>query len=335
MHSHGFGIRAASTLTLAAFMSQSLPVYAQAAGLSEQLYRQGQELMKENKIHDACAKFAAAYRADNTAVGALLATAACHEKEGKRAAAWGEYTAVASLAQRNGETDRAGYANDRAKALEPQLHHVVLATSFNIATAPEGFSVVLDGTTIDNGALNSQIPIDAGDHTLQVSAPGKTNFDKKFHTNDDTNTDTVAIPALADAPKNQQQTIIVKNEETSHINKTKLGFGIMFGVIGLAGVGAAIGLGLDASSLDTRSKTKDASGNLPSNADQLHSTAVTVQDGAIACGIVGGVALVTGAVFLILSPEKSQAAPPPTTAKVHVLPIIGPRMNGVGLGGTF
>ncbi|MGH7330075.1 MAG: hypothetical protein ACREJX_17150, partial [Polyangiaceae bacterium] len=226
---------------------------------------------------------------------------------------------------------RQAYANDRAKALEPKLHHVVLATAFDIATAPEGFSVVLDGPTIDTGALNSQIPVDSGDHDLQISAPGKTPVDKKFKTAEDTNTDTVTIAALADAPKNQQQTIIVKNEEHTHLNKTKLALGIIFGVVGVGGVGAAIGLGLDTSSLNEKAQTsKD-----PTFSSNTRDTALLTQDGAIACGIVGGLSLIAGVFFLVTSPETTPAAPPPTAAHVQFLPIVGPHMNGMGLGGSF
>ena len=78
-----------STLTLAAVMAAQIPAYAQGAGVSEQLYRQGQDLMKAGNVHEACAKFDASYRADTTAVGSLTALAACHEKEGKIASAWG------------------------------------------------------------------------------------------------------------------------------------------------------------------------------------------------------------------------------------------------------
>ncbi|MEO8796423.1 MAG: hypothetical protein ABI551_00935 [Polyangiaceae bacterium] len=89
-------------MTLAAMTSVQVPAFAQGAGVSEQLYRQGQELMKSGNVHEACAKFDASYRADTTAVGSLTALAACHEREGKTASAWGEYTTVASIAQRNG-----------------------------------------------------------------------------------------------------------------------------------------------------------------------------------------------------------------------------------------
>lgn len=341
--------RLTSVMTLAAFVSASLPsvVHAQGVGVSEQLYRQGQELMKDGKVHEACAKFAASYRADSTAVGSLLATAACHEKEGKVAAAWGEYSAVAVIAQRNGEADRQAYANDHAKALEPRLHHVTLTPQFSTSSTPDGMSIQLDGTAIDVGALNTPIPIDSGDHALSVTAPGKKPWTKQFKTVDNAQTDVLQIPALVDQPKEASggtQTIIVHDETTSHWNKTRLGFGIMFGVLALGGIGTAVGLGLDASSLDSRSHANPQ----PANATQLHDTAKTVQIGAIASGIFGGLCAVGSAIFFITAPESHQAAPPPqvdkpaaknvlrpSTAKVEVTPILGPQMNGVGIGGTF
>ncbi|MEO8875512.1 MAG: hypothetical protein ABI461_07995, partial [Polyangiaceae bacterium] len=203
-----------SVLTLAAFTGASLPAMAQGVGASEQLYREGGELMKAGKVHEACGKFAASYRADNTAVGSLLATAACHEKEGKVAAAWGEYSAVAVIAHREGQTDRETYAAEHAKALEPKLHHVIVAPSFDVATAPEGFTVVLDGQPFDSGALGSQIPIDSGDHTLSVSATGKKPWSTKFTTAADTKTDTVTVPALVDQPKDAPTVIYQKDTET-------------------------------------------------------------------------------------------------------------------------
>jgi len=368
----GIWVRLTSAVTLAAFMGASLPALAQGVGASEQLYREGGELMKAGKVHEACGKFAASYRADNTAVGSLLATAACHEKEGKTAAAWGEYSAVAVIARRDGQTDREQYAVDHAKAIESKLHHVIIAPSFDVTTPPDGFAVQLDGAPFDAGALNSQIPIDSGVHTLTVSATGKTSWTTKFTTAADTKTDTIAVPALVDAPKTQAQTIVIQDNTTTHLNKTKLAFGIIFGVVGVGGVGAAIGLGLHASSLNQASITASNEATASSNgsatnpadncpgasatntvtcvnstnhtnyAKQNHDAASTSQTIAIAAGIVGGLSLVAGVFFLVTSPETKNSSPPPDVDKpatafsqVRVLPILGPQMNGLGLSGSF
>ena len=362
--SRGIFVRMSSAVTLAAFMSASLPAMAQGVGASEQLYREGGELMKAGKVHEACGKFAASYRADNTAVGSLLATAACHEKEGKVAAAWGEYSAVAVIAQRDGQSDRQAYAADHAKALEPKLHHVVIQPAFDVATAPEGFAVLLDGAPFDSGALGSQIPIDSGDHTLSATAAGKKPWSTKFTTAADTKTDTISIPALVDQPKDAP-TVVYQNDTETHLNKTKLALGIIFGVVGVGGVGTAIGLGLHASSLNSASVTattqsNDCAKNPPQGvcqgfsasaatdavkthhdfATQNHDAASTSQTIAIVSGIVGGLSLVAGVFFLVTSPESHSTAPPPTVDKaafsnIKVLPLVGPQMNGLGMTGSF
>lgn len=368
----GFGGRLTSGVTLAIFLSASVPAFAQA-GVSEQLYREGGELMKAGKTHEACAKFAASYRADNTAVGSLLATAACHEKEGKNAAAWGEYGAVAAIAARDGQADRQQYATDHAKALEPKLHHVILAPAFDAANPPAGLVVHLDGDAFDPGAFNSQIPVDAGDHTLDVSATGKKLWSTMFTAANDTKTDTIAIPALVDAPKEQPRTIIIKDESGTHFNKTKLALGIIFGAVGLGGVGTAVGLGLNASSLNSKavdagnaatacgfngatitSQCQDDNKKQLTGADaqnaanghhaydlQAHSAAETSQTIAIVSGIVGGLSLIAGVFFIVTSPEKTNVAPPPdvdkpaTVSNVKVTPMVGPQFNGLGLSGSF
>ncbi len=337
----GLGGRVTSGVTLAIFLSASAPAFAQA-GASEQLYREGGELMKQGKTHEACAKFAASYRADNTAVGSLLATAACHEKEGKVAAAWGEYEAVAAIAARDGQADRQQYASDHAKALEPKLHHVILAPAFDTTNPPPGFAVQLDGASFDPGGFNSKIPIDTGDHTLDVTATGKKPWSSKFKTADNTQTDTVQIPALVDAPKDQPQTIIIKDESTTHLNKTKLALGIVFGTVGVGGIVTAVALGLNASSLNQRS-INDQNDNPPLTSDAVnsHNAAETSQDIAIAAGIVGGLSLIAGVFFLVTSPETKVATPPPVIDKpaainnVKIAPMVGPRFNGFGLSGSF
>ncbi len=336
------GVRVTSGVTLAVFLSASVPAFAQA-GVSEQLYHDGGELMKAGKTHEACAKFAASYRADNTAVGSLLATAACHEKEGKVAAAWGEYGAVAAIAARDGQADRQQYATDHAKALEPKLHHVIVQPSFDAASPPDGLAVQLDGTPFDVGALNSQIPIDSGDHTLSVSATGKKPASAKFTTADDTKTDTIALPALVDAPKNQGQTIIIKDETGTHWNKTKLALGIIFGTVGVGGVVTAVALGLNASSLNQRSIDDLPNGAHPNPGDVTpsHNAAETSQTIAIVSGIVGGLSLVAGVFFIVTAPETKTATPPPTVDKaatlsnIKVNPVVGPHFNGFGLSGSF
>src|SRR5215471_19286696 len=104
---------------LAIVMGVGLPAVAVAAepppegnaAIAEALFRHGRELLDAGKVSEACEKFAASQRAD-PALGTLLNLAACHEREGRTATAWSEFTDA--YAQATGAHDkRASYAQTR------------------------------------------------------------------------------------------------------------------------------------------------------------------------------------------------------------------------------
>src|SRR5262249_6041948 len=71
-------------LLLAAGTAHAQPAGAQA----ETLFRQGKDLMAKGKIAEACAAFDASQKLEPT-ISALLNLAACREKNGQLATAWG------------------------------------------------------------------------------------------------------------------------------------------------------------------------------------------------------------------------------------------------------
>ncbi|MEO8796422.1 MAG: hypothetical protein ABI551_00930 [Polyangiaceae bacterium] len=248
---------------------------------------------------------------------------------------------------------------------------MILKPGFDPATAPAGMTIVLDGLSFTLGALNSPVPIDPGEHALSVTAPEKKAFEKKFTSAAGTGTDTIEIPALEDAPKAAPSPIYSTPEDHSvHWNKTKLTVGIILGVVGLGGVGTAVGLGLNASSLNQKSITlrgqadncttsstpcPDDNGNNITDpatrakaaeshrqfSTQNHDAASTSQTIAIVSGIAGGLCLIGGAFFIITAPESKKATPPadlehPTKlSNLQLTPVVGPQYNGLGLSGSF
>lgn len=140
------------------------------AAVAEALYRQARDLMAAGKYDEACPKFAESQRLD-PATGTLLNLAACHEKQGKLATAWLEYSDAQMAARRDAREDRVEYARARAQELEPRLSRLTLALAPG-ADDP-ALDIELDGASVGRAAVGAATPVDPGRHTVRVSAPRK------------------------------------------------------------------------------------------------------------------------------------------------------------------
>ncbi|HVJ21537.1 MAG TPA: hypothetical protein VM686_39270 [Polyangiaceae bacterium] len=154
--------------------------------LAEAFFQDGRRLFDEGKVAEACAKFGESQRIA-PAVGTLLNLAVCHEKQGLLATAWAEFTTVS--AQASGE--RKAFAQERVRAIEPLVPKVVVSAE---EVAP-GMQIKLDATSMSEGALGSSIPVDPGEHSVEVSAPDRKPWSRKFQVSAG-KTETLVIPRL-------------------------------------------------------------------------------------------------------------------------------------------
>jgi hypothetical protein len=189
------------TLILAALALSFAPRGARAQNTdpvaSEALFQEGSRLLDAADYARACPKLAESYRLD-PGTGTLLKIALCHERDRKLASAWTELTEALGRAQREADSEREQYAREQLKRLEPRLSSLVIEVPPDAARIP-GLEIRRDAVVLGNSTWNTRIPIDGGEHRIEVSAPGKEPFAQTLAIADEGQAAHVIVPALRDA----------------------------------------------------------------------------------------------------------------------------------------
>ncbi len=268
--------------TLVAALIAPRGAHAQSSSaLAEKLFLEGQKLMEAGDPA-ACAKFADSERLD-PAVGTLINLALCHEKQGKNATAWSEFTDAAAQAQKLAQHDREGFARAHATALEKKLQKMII----EVARPAPGMEVTLDGAPLPVTVLGTEIPLDPGDHELVVSAPGKKPWRQAKVSLGPSAVVTRVAVTLEDAAPAPAPTVGAPSaapplappaggsgDESNGAGKRTAGF--LVGAVGLAGIAVGgVMLGL-ASSLSSRSDSEIAQGQVTTGTND-HNAAVSDQ----------------------------------------------------------
>jgi hypothetical protein len=275
------------------------PVVAQASTdrvLAEALFREGRELMEQGKTSEACAKFGESYRLDR-ALGTLLNLALCHEREGKTATAWVEFSDAASDAARAGD-DRETFARKHLSSLVAALSRLRVAVA-PASNALAGLDLRLDGHTIGRAAWSSPLPIDPGDHDLIATADGKKPWKTTFTIAKGPGVTVVDVPVLEDLPN-------APSAPDRDLGRSQRLAGIGLGAAGV--VGLVIGTGFGWAALSAKSD-RDAS----CAADGCTAAGLAADDRArdralvSTVSFVAGGALATAGLVLYLTAPKAAA----------------------------
>ncbi len=162
------------------------------------LFDEAERMLEAGRIDEACQKFGESHRLDPQ-LGALLHYADCEERTGRLATAYAAFRDAAELASSRSDA-RAPLARSRAETLEPRLVRVVFELAD--ASVPE-LSVALDGTRLAEAALGTALPVDPGEHRIQVSAPGYHSWSNTLNLHAEGHTERVVVPSLVPtAPPN-------------------------------------------------------------------------------------------------------------------------------------
>ena len=298
-------------------VSSLAPAQVSDPVVAEALFRDGRALFEAGRISEACRKFAESQRIDPR-LGTLLNLASCHKDEAKFASAWEEYSEAVRMARRGNQKDREELALGEIRLLEAVLTRLVITA----AGAVPGQEVTLDGLAVRQETLGTPIPINPGEHKVEVKAPGYQPLTLPVVAEKSRGNVTLEIPALKPigkepAASKQAEPAAPPTVASSSLLTMRTGSYIALGV-GAVGVGAGVVFGLR-----TLSKRDEAASRCPGGPTQCDAEGKSLGDEAkqsatfSTIGVGVGVAGVATGVTLYLLSRRS----PPAVA---VMPVVTP-----------
>lgn len=346
MRSLRVGLRAAGRVS-AMVLVLSAPCVARAQGgngkvAAEALFEQGRSLVAEGKFAEACPRFADSQRLDPSP-GTLLNLASCYEKLGRTASAWATYREAASAANAANRADYVASAQRHADTLAQRLARLTTT----VAQPVDGLQVRRDGVEVARAEWGVSIPIDAGSHTIEASAPGHRPWSSSVDVAQDGAQVSVAVPALDEAPTAAALTAPAAAAppppaaappapEPSTGNGQRVAAVVVAGVgvvgLGLSGLFAALAKG---KYNDSVNDCQPANVNLCTQAG-VNQRSDALTDGnvaSVALG-VGAAALVGGAVLWFTAPRAS-SSPSGGAGRLGVSPMVGAATGGAVLRGSW
>jgi hypothetical protein len=294
---------------------------------AEALFEQGTSLMAAGRLADACTKFEASQALD-AGIGTLLYLGDCYERTRRNASAWATFREAESMAKAAGQNERAQIAAARAKALEPKLTR--LAIVIPEEQRVPGLSVKLGGQIVPPASYGEYLPIDAGEHHVVVSAPGRQTFERTVNVSGTAPERLrMVVPDLKPTP----------SEKAENKGSSLRTLGLVTAGAGALTMGAGVVLGVLASE-----KNEESLDECPNEPDRctpegvaLRQEAQEYADWSTAGFAIGGGLLVTGAVLYIAAPSSVPKEKPAAAklAEVRVAPNIEPSRLGVTVKGRF
>lgn len=185
-------LAAVASALLATRAAAAEPTAADRA-LATDLFREGRALLNAGRTAEACRKLEESQRLDPGG-GTLLNVALCHEREGRTASAWSEFTAALGMARRDGRADRIETAEAHIRALEAKLSRLVVHV--RPEAERDGLVVLRDGTPLGRAAWGMPMPVDPGEHRVEARAEGMRPFSAVVTVGPDADRQEVEIPEL-------------------------------------------------------------------------------------------------------------------------------------------
>jgi hypothetical protein len=307
-----------SALLAVLLLAAPLPVDAASPtdeATAATLFKEAIELAKAGDNARALPKFQEAQRLFPT-VGTALNIGIVSEKLGRLATAYSAYKQAEIMARNKGDGSLEAEAVKRAKAIEGSLSR--LAITVAPAARVAGLTVKRDGSDVNEAQWGSAVPVDAGEHTIEATAPGKRPWSKVVTVGANGATGSVEVPALEEAPIERPPSWWTPQRIA----------GVSVGSVGVVGVvvGAIFGARAITKYGESKQQCSPKDPNFCTDAGlalrKETKTAGTVSTIALAAGG----AAVAGGVVLVLTAKTPR---PKDTARIELAP--GTALGDMGL----
>ena len=273
--------------------------------VARSLFDQARGSIKNGDYAAATPKLEESMRLD-PGVGTLFNLADCYEHLGRIASAWGAFAEAADLARRAGQAEREQVARARASALEPKLSRIHMHLA---PPQPPGLELRLDGKPLGLAVLDTDLPVDPGEHRLHLSAPGKTPADVDVKIAATPDTARVELPALVDVPVTPPPVLDQPPPAPGQRSSWRMPTTIALGAGALVGLGVGAGFALKANGSWSDAKTAGCPNACTdagySSWDSARSSATIGTVGFVAFGVLAAAAVV---VFVTGPREADKAA---------------------------
>lgn len=314
-------------------MTSSSLAFAGDTAAAQVLFSAGRKLMNEGKYADACPKLEESENLD-PGMGTLYNLGDCYEHLGRTASAWAAFDEVASEARAASQITREQDAKGRASKLMPQLSHMTIDA--RAVKTLDGLKIMRDSESIGPPEWSVAIPIDPGERTISVSAPGKKTWTTKIKIASHQD-QTVTIPALVDEPVEVSTSPSQPfHDEQRSDGKTQRTIGLIVAGVGVAALATGVVLTFMSKGEESKSNDGDcdATTNICKTQNGVNERSTAQLEGNLSTvGFIGGLVLAGGGIVLWATAPRSHAAPTTqTTGKWNVTPDVSFDPKGASFG---
>lgn len=304
-----------------------------ASAQAETMFREGRTLLASGNVAEACAAFESSQQLE-PAASTLINLAACRERNGQLATAWGLFVDVARATRDAANaSDRTLHqvALDRAARLEPRLSRLTITVP--AGNHPDGLEILRDTGRLEPAMWDRALPVDGGSYRITARAPGAVPWTTTIAISAERDSKTIEIPHLerAAAPPVVDASAAAPDSATTRgTGPTARRAPVVPIVVAGGGVlllGGALGFALWGNSTYHAASTEQMDqarrDSLYRDANARRHVALGMAAGGVACGAVAAALYFTGR-------STETDAPTRRRTRVSVLPMVGLAGTGTG-----